>query len=115
MLRIGLRVALAAGVLSALASAPATAQSYAPWPPPPGITAGEYAARYGNRGLQPREQRRGPEWQRQYRRSYDPDSTGALRHGGPAWYGRTRPGVPTPPAGMTWQDYESYRAGSGGG
>ncbi|MDF3062535.1 MAG: hypothetical protein K0S06_2644 [Microvirga sp.] len=30
-------------------------------------------------------------------------------------YARSRPGQLTPPAGMTWQEYEAHRAGSGGG
>ena len=30
-------------------------------------------------------------------------------------YGPAVPGHPTPPAGMTWQEYETQRAGSGGG
>jgi hypothetical protein len=94
---------------------PAEAQGYMPWPPPPGVAAGEYVPRY----VQP--QRR-PSWQdpryphRRYGHGYDPDRTGALRQGGHrGWDGYSRPGRPTPPAGMTWQEYEAYRAGSGGG
>jgi hypothetical protein len=30
-------------------------------------------------------------------------------------HARSRPGQLTPPAGMTWQEYEAYRAGSSGG
>jgi hypothetical protein len=43
-------VAMIAGASTALLllSAPADAQGCAPWPPPPGMTAGEYAARYGH-------------------------------------------------------------------
>jgi hypothetical protein len=52
----------------------AEAQGRAPWPPPPGMTAGEYAARYGHRigpnDARPRAQYRGG-WdeERAYRRS----------------------------------------------
>ena len=123
-------LALAIGGAPLLSIAPAAAQGYMPWPPPPGMTAGEYVERYGHRrdwgAARPQ-----PGWQeRAYReRAYrrDLDETGSLRgrgHGGwdgyygrghPGWDGYSRPGRPTPPAGMTWQEDEAYRAGSGGG
>ena len=124
-------LALAIGGAPLLSFAPAEAQGYMPWPPPPGMTAGEYAERYGHRrdwgASRPQ-----PGWQerayreRHYRR--DLDETGSLRgrgqrgwdryyggRGHPGWDGYSRPGRPTPPAGMTWQEYEAHRAGSGGG
>src|SRR3954469_22015122 len=42
-------LALAIGSAPLLSIAPAEAQGYMPWPPPPGMTAGEYAERYGHR------------------------------------------------------------------
>src|SRR4051812_21584924 len=114
-------LALAIGGAPLLSIAPAAAQGYMPWPPPPGMTAGEYAERYGHRrywgAARPQ-----PGWQeRAYRR--DLDETGSLRgrgqrgwdRGHPGWDGYSRPGRPAPPAGMTWQEYEAYRAGGGGG
>lgn len=41
-------VAVCTGLL--VSATAATAQNYAPWPPPPGMTAGEYTQRYLNRG-----------------------------------------------------------------
>src|SRR4051812_40497034 len=138
-------LALAIGGAPLLSTAPAAAQGYMPWPPPPGMTAGAYAERYRHpRGLGAAPPPPGmtageyaeryghrrdwgaarpqPGWQeRAYRR--DLDETGSLRgrgqrgwdRGHPGWDGYSRPGRPTPPAGMTWQEYEAYRAGGGGG
>src|SRR5215212_10536160 len=91
-------LALAIGGAPLLSIAPAKAQGYMPWPPPPGMTAGEYAERYGHRrdwgAARPR-----PGWQeRHYRR--DLDETGSLRgrghrgwdRGHPGWDGYSRPG-----------------------
>ncbi|HEX8665295.1 MAG TPA: hypothetical protein VF744_14835 [Beijerinckiaceae bacterium] len=57
--------ALIAGIF--VVSVPrAEAQGWAPWPPPPGMTAGEYAARYGHR-IDPYE----PQARPRYRRDWD--------------------------------------------
>ncbi len=73
MRKLGLAVAaLAAGVFVSVPHA--EAQGRAPWPPPPGMSAGEYAARYGHLigpgDARPRRQYRGG-WdeERAYRRS----------------------------------------------
>ena len=57
MRKLPLLTALAISALS-LSTHSTEAQGYAPWPPPPGMTAGEYAARYGHR-ITP-DQYRGP-------------------------------------------------------
>ena len=64
--------------LAALGSASA---QYAPWPPPPGMSAGEYAARYGHLvdpdrpyGRRGWEQDRRRDWRReQWRQRHDDD------------------------------------------
>jgi hypothetical protein len=48
MRKLPVLTALAISALS-LSTHSSEAQGYAPWPPPPGMTAGEYAARYGHR------------------------------------------------------------------
>ncbi len=48
MRKLPVLTALAISALS-LSTHSLGAQGYAPWPPPPGMTAGEYAARYGHR------------------------------------------------------------------
>jgi hypothetical protein len=48
MQKLPLLTALAIGALSLSTHSP-EAQGCAPWRPPPGMTAGEYAARYGHR------------------------------------------------------------------
>ena len=74
MRKLGLiAAALVAGVFVVFVPR-AEAQGRAPWPPPPGMTAGEYAARYGHRigpndaYPQPRY-RQGWDEERAYRRS----------------------------------------------
>ena len=62
--------ALAVGTIVMVSGSQVAAQGYAPWPPPPGMTAGEYVARYGH--LVPPNQRGpryDPRWERdrQYR------------------------------------------------
>lgn len=63
---------LVAGIAAAASVAAMTSAlaQYAPWPPPPGMTAGEYAARYGH--LADPQQRYG-------RRNWDQDRRGEWR------------------------------------
>jgi hypothetical protein len=116
MRKLAIAAALAACSVSLLSSPDAQAQGYAPWPPPPGMSAAEYAARYGRAarsgGWDDRYQ---PGWRRERHGrppAYDPYADGRAFRGR---YGRSPPGHPAPPAGMTWQEYEAHRAGSGGG
>ena len=101
-------LALAIGGAPLLSIAPAAAQGYMPWPPPPGMTAGEYVRALraspglGCRSASARLARAGLS-ERAYRR--DLDETGSLRgrghrgwdgyyggRGHPGWDGYSRPG-----------------------
>ena len=93
--------------LSGLLVGQALAQGYEPWRGPR-REAPAYAQSYQYPSASERDWRG--------RRSiprYDPYAT----RGAPETrrYGPAVPGHPTPPAGMTWQEYETQRAGSGGG
>jgi hypothetical protein len=61
--------ALAISALS-LSTHSSEAQGYAPWPPPPGMTAGEYAARYGHR-ITPDEYAGRPQYHGGFERGYE--------------------------------------------
>ncbi|HEX8164973.1 MAG TPA: hypothetical protein VF601_04200 [Beijerinckiaceae bacterium] len=129
MRKLVIAVALATCGAALLPASGAQAQGYAPWPPPPGMSADDYAARYGHaiqRGRSgpgyhdPRYQ--DPRAYPGYRSGWRQDSDWRRERHGPAYdpsyrgrYGRSVPGQPAPPAGMTWQEYEAHRAGSGGG
>jgi len=75
-------LALAAGLTCSMAGG-ALAQG-APWPPPPGMSAGEYAARYGHLTQRPgwdrpvyrhdwERERQHRRWERERHRYYDED------------------------------------------
>ena len=68
MRKLPLLTALAISALS-LSTQSTRAQGYAPWPPPPGMTAGEYAARYGHR-ITPDEYAGRPQYHGGYGRGY---------------------------------------------
>jgi hypothetical protein len=77
----------------------AQAQGYAPWPPPPGMTAGEYVARYGPYIHQP-----GWGGPRHYPRRWqhrDPYATGSVG-GRPRGYGYG------PPYGRAYGHYRHH-------
>ena len=127
MRKLAIAIALTVCSAALLPASGAQAQGYAPWPPPPGMSAGEYAARYG-RAIQGGRHGSGsydPGYREAYprgRSNWRRDSDRGWERHGPAYdpsyrerYGRYPPGRPTPPAGMTWQEYEAHRAGSGGG
>ena len=70
--------ALAISALS-LSNHSSQAQGYAPWPPPPGMTAGEYTARYGHR-ITPDDYAGRPQYHRGYEeRGYGRDQGGGCR------------------------------------
>jgi hypothetical protein len=68
MRKLPLLTVLAISALS-LSTHSSEAQGYAPWPPPPGMTAGEYAARYGHR-ITPDEYAGRPQYHGGFERGY---------------------------------------------
>src|SRR5215204_284761 len=77
MWKLPVLTALAIGALSLSTHSP-EAQGYAPWPPPPGMTAGEYAARYGHR-ITPDDYAGRPQYHGGYERGYGRDVGGGCR------------------------------------
>jgi len=93
--------------LSGLLAGKAPAQGYGPWNGPR-----REAPAYFQYDPYPSASERG--WPG---RRYIPRDAPYATRGRPEMrrYGPAVPGQPTPPAGMTWQEYEAQRAGSGGG
>ena len=77
MRNLPLLTTLAISALS-LSTHSSQAQGYAPWPPPPGMTAGEYAARYGHR-ITPDEYAGRPQYHGGFERGYGRDVGGGCR------------------------------------
>jgi len=98
MRKIALAAALGtAGIVLGLPAA--QAQGYAPWPPPPGMTAGEYVGRYGPNIQQPGSG--GPRHPPRNYRQHDPYATGSVR-GRPRDYGYG------PPYGRAYGHYRHH-------
>ena len=93
MWKLELAVAALIVGVSSVSVPRAEAQGRAPWPPPPGMTAGEYAARYGHL-IGPNDARPRPQY-REYRdeeRAYRRSERRRWRPGaaGPRWAGTGR-------------------------